>query len=228
MTPYNKGAFILGEELYKLYNKIHKIVSKIDEELSVKDKIREETIRITRTIIRRSSECVKKVLENNLDEAKNILDEIDMRVRELNNLLRDNYPDIYYSGLVYGALAEYTECSILYSLVVDRDIKSYNELDIPITPYLQGLGDVVGELRRMILNKIMEHKIDEALEFLKLMEMIYDALRRLHYPDALIQGVRHKVDVARRLIDDTKAFLIDIRSREELRKLLSKITLNST
>ena len=201
MISRNKGVFILGEELY---NKIHGIINRIDEELSVKDKIREETIRITRIIIRRSSECVKKILENNLGEAKSILNEIDIRVRELNNLLRDNYPDIYYSGLVYGALAEYTECSILYSLVVE------------------------GELRRMILNKIMEHEIDEALKLLKLMEMIYDALRRLHYPDALIQGVRHKVDVARRLIDDTKAFLIDIRSREELRKHLSKITINST
>ncbi|RUM48149.1 MAG: haloacid dehalogenase, partial [Hyperthermus sp.] len=33
------------------------------------------------------------------------------------------------------------------------------------------------------------------------------------YPDALMPGVRHKIDVARRLIDDTKSLLLSIKAR---------------
>ena len=52
------------------------------------------------------------------------------------------------------------------------------------------------------------------------MEAIYLALRSLDLPEALAPGVRHKADVARRLTDDTKAFLIDLSSRERLSRLL--------
>ena len=48
------------------------------------------------------------------------------------------------------------------------------------------------------------------------MEALYNELRSLEYPDALMPGVRHKIDVARRLIDDTKALLIEVKGRRSL------------
>jgi len=208
----------------ELHRKIHNIIDEIDKELSVKDKVREEAIKVTRNIIRNSSECIKLILEGKYPEAKNIINNITKDVRYINNLLKRDHPDLYYSGLIYNALAEYVECNVLYDIVVNNNVRSHNDLDVPIQPYLQGLGDVIGELRRLILTSIMKERIDEAINFLKIMEYVYEALKKLHYPEALMQGIRHRVDIARRLIDDTKAFLIDIKSREELRRLILKIT----
>ncbi|MCE4629562.1 MAG: hypothetical protein F7C82_04710 [Desulfurococcales archaeon] len=117
-------------------------------------------------------------------------------------------------------MSEYVEAIVLYDIVTGKDIPGYEELGIPPTPYLQGLGDVVGELRRLVLEEIRRGSYDKAWEYFEVMEAIYLALRSLDLPEALAPGVRHKADVARRLTDDTKAFLIDLSSRERLSRLL--------
>ena len=58
-----------------------------------------------------------------------------------------------------------------------------------------------------------EGRLAEAEKLLDLMEAMYYELRALEYPDALMPGVKHKVDVARRLIDDTKSLLLSLKAR---------------
>ncbi len=201
---------ILGEE-----------VDRIDKQLSIKDEVREKIIRITREIIRDSSNCVSNIHLGRIDEAKQLLDSLRDKVVELKNIVRD-HPDLYYSGTIYNALSEYVECLSLYSIIMGEGVPRLSELDIPIPPYLQGLGDLVGELRRIALEMLRNDRVDEALVLLDLMETIYYKLRSLHYPDALTPGLRHKVDVARRLIEDTKALIIDIANRRKLERTLKE------
>ncbi|MEM4888550.1 MAG: haloacid dehalogenase, partial [Thermosphaera sp.] len=78
--------------------------------------------------------------------------------------------------------------------------------------YLQGLGDVVGELRRHVVDLLDEAKVEEASNFLKVMELIYENLKRLDYPDAITPGLRHKVDVAARLIEDTRVLILSTKN----------------
>ena len=208
-----------------IVSKVDKILGKevdrIDKQLSIKDEVREKIIRITREIIRDSSNCVSSIHLGRIDEAKQLLDGLRDKVAELKNIVRD-HPDMYYSGTIYNALSEYVECLSLYSVIMREGIPRLSELDIPIPPYLQGLGDLVGELRRIALEMLRNDRIDEALVLLDLMETIYYKLRSLHYPDALTPGLRHKVDVARRIIEDTKALIIDIANRRKLERTLKE------
>ena len=99
---------------------------------------------------------------------------------------------------------------------------SYRELGVPHIPYLQGLGDAVGELRRYIIDLLREERYEEAREYLEVMETIYQHLKKLNYPEALIPGVRHKVDVARRLLEDTKILYLNTLNSYKLRKRLEE------
>ena len=96
------------------------------------------------------------------------------------------------------------------------------ELGVGFIPYLQGLGDVVGELRRLALELVRVGRFSDAWMLLEAMEAIYLGLRGLDYPDALAPGIRHKADVARRLVDDTKSMLVDLESRRRLEEAVKR------
>ncbi|MCE4619374.1 MAG: haloacid dehalogenase [Desulfurococcales archaeon] len=194
-------------------------VEKARMSLSERDEVREKAIKASRDVIKHSGRMITEIQKGDLNKAEEYLRQLKEATERFLELVRP-YPELYYSGMAYNALSEYVEAIVLYDIVTGKDIPGYEELGIPPTPYLQGLGDVVGELRRLVLEEIRRGSYDKAWEYFEVMEAIYLALRSLDLPEALAPGVRHKADVARRLTDDTKAFLIDLSSRERLSRLL--------
>ncbi|MCX8205041.1 MAG: haloacid dehalogenase [Candidatus Nezhaarchaeota archaeon] len=201
---------------------LESVISKIASHLDERDLVREEAIRLVREVARLSKQVVRCVRSMSLEEARAKASEMKSLVESLNAKLA-NYPELYYSGLVYGALSEYAEAILLLGVVEDGGVKSYEELMIPPVPYLQGLGDVVGELRRLVLDKVKEGGFGDAWRLFKVMEAILEGMSRLDYPEALAPGVRHRVDVARGLVDATLAFLIDVEARWRLEQELRRV-----
>ncbi len=197
-------------------------ISRVDGVLGVKDSVREEAIRVSRVILRYSTEAVRLIHLGRFSDAWSNIVEAGRGLGELKDLLRD-HPDLYYSGMVYNSVSEYVEAYITYKLIVEKTLPSLDELGVYHVPYLQGLGDVVGELRRHVLSLLDKGLIEEAEYYLGVMERIYLWLRKLNYPDALVPGLRHKVDVARRLIDDTKVLLINTRNAHLISSRIDRI-----
>ncbi|RLE57887.1 MAG: haloacid dehalogenase [Thermoprotei archaeon] len=198
------------------------VVAKIIEYLSIKDSVREEVIKLSREIIRKSGECIRKIIRGELESANSLVMELKELVRKLNDVAR-SHPEIYYSGLTSSCLMEYVEAQILYRVITEGKLATPEELDVPYVPYLLGLADVVGELRRMCLDCMREGKLDKVRNYLAVMESIYLELRTIEFPEALIPGLRHKVDVCRRLIEDTKAMYVQLLHMRELVKYLEKL-----
>ncbi|MEM4718287.1 MAG: haloacid dehalogenase [Desulfurococcaceae archaeon] len=183
----------------------------VDKILREKDTIREELIEVSREIIRLSSRVIHSVHDKRLDNAKANL----IRLRELVEKLlskADPHPDLMYSGLIYNALSEYVEAYLLYSLIAEKRIPSLSEINVLIVPYLQGLGDLVGELRRHVIRLLDDLRVNEAEIYLQVMDLIYRVLKEIDYPEPLIPGVRHKVDVALRLVEDTRVLLLSTKN----------------
>jgi len=199
--------------------RLREIVDEIDKLLSFREKERDAMIKKSRDVIRLSGWIINAIHRGSLEEARRYLEELEKAVKEfLAHAKSDDY--LFHSGLVDSTLAEYVEAAILYRLITGKGLPGLNELGVTEISYLQGLGDVVGELRRLALDFMRVDKLAEAELMLELMEVIYNELRGLEYPDALIPGIRRKVDVARRLIDDTKALLIEVKGRREVLKAL--------
>ena len=151
----------------------------------------------------------------NVVEAMKFLEQAEHIVNEVVRKLKE-HPDLLYSGFLTNALSEFAEAKILFSLIQNNDVPTFEELGIPPVPYLQGLGDVVGELRRRAIECLGMWRIDEAEKILKIMESIFRNLSSLDYPEALIPGIRHKADVARRLVEDLRTMITEIKTRKVL------------
>jgi len=179
-------------------------VSKILDE---KDRVREEAIRLAREIVRMSGDLISSLHGKNVEDTVKMMASLRARKTEFLSLL-SKHPDLLYSGLSYNALSEYAESIIVYHLVVEGRMTSLEDIDVPVPAYLQGLGDAVGELRRHIVELLDSGRVEEATYYFRIMEAIYESLRRLDYPDAIAPGLRHKVDVAARLVEDTRVLIL--------------------
>ncbi len=206
-------------------SKFRNIVNDIDHFLSERDSARENAIKKARDVIKFSGWAITAVHKGDLKEAREYLDNTERSAKELLNMVKA-YPELYYSGMVYNAISEYVEARVFIDIIKGSDLKGPSELGVQPVPYLQGLGDVVGELRRLVLELIRKDEYELAWKLLEIMEFIYFELRKLDYPEALIPGVRHKADVARRLIDDTKALIVDLEKRHKLSREIKSLLMN--
>lgn len=195
-----------------LQKRIRSIVEEIDAVLSNRERTRDELIKMGRDIIKLSGWIVNALHRASLEEAQRYLVEMDEKTRVfIEKARQDLY--LWYSGFTNNVLSEYAEAKLFFEVVVNGRLLSHDDLGIEYIPYLQGLGDMLGEMRRLTLDMMRINDLDRAEKLLEVMEAIYYELRALEYPDALMPGVRHKIDVARRLIDDTKTLLLTIKAR---------------
>ncbi|BES82540.1 haloacid dehalogenase [Pyrodictium abyssi] len=197
----------------ELAHKFRSIITEIDSVLSRREEARDSLIKSGRDIIKMSGWAINALHRGLIEEARGYMEEMDKRVRDFIKLASDD-SFLRESGFVYNVLSEYVEAKVFYSIVVEGDIPSHHDLGVAEVPYLQGVGDALGELRRLALDLMRVDRLEDAEVILELMEALYYEMRALEYPDALIPGVRHKVDVARRLIDDTKSLLLSIKARK--------------
>jgi translin len=149
------------------------------------------------------------------------LKELKDEVSRLTGLLVD-HPDIAVAGYVESAFQEYAEVGILMSLLEKDDVPSPEDLGIGSVPYLLGLADVVGELRRFALNELKSGKVEKADHYLDRMEDIFAALMRFDYPDAILP-VRRKQDVVRSLLEKTRGEVAVATSTRNLHEKIEEI-----
>jgi translin len=203
-----------------LKEKLKEIISEIRGYLDERDMEREKLIVISRDVIRLSGNAIVLIEKGDFKGAEENINKMKELVEVFLSELK-NFPELYYSGIAYNMLTEYAEAILLFHIMNENNIISYKEMNISPVPYLLGLGDVIGEIRRVIIDMIRKEDFENAWKLFEIMEEVFFQLSNMDYPDALVPGLRHKVDTARRLIDDTKYFLIDMESRHFLKKSLS-------
>jgi len=153
----NKRSYIfIGlEGSYEGYNWRNKKV--LDE----KDELREEALKITRKIIRLCGECIRAIHRNELNLAGEKLNKAGKLVEDLGRMLM-GHPDLYYAGYVKSAHQEYVEALLFYNYVNDLEFPLPQEVGVPESQYLLGLGDFIGELRRYFLENLVKGDLEGA------------------------------------------------------------------
>lgn len=204
---------IVDIDISTISKRFREIVSEIDSILGEREKLRDKLIKMGRDIVRLSGWAINALHRGEVREAEKYLNEIEEYAREFIELASRD-PSLLLSGYSSNILSEYVEAKLFYELIVRGRILSYRDLRVPEIPYLQGVGDTLGEIRRLVLDLLRGGDLEKAEKLLEVMEALYYELRALEYPEALLPGVKHKVDVARRLIDDTKSLLLTIKARK--------------
>jgi translin len=198
---------------------LEEISARIRENFEAKDSIREEGLKISREIVRECRAATFALHSRNFEKAINSIKAAANSLEKLEVIFK-GHADIYYAGYVEHAQQEYSEVSVLRSLLMEegetRSIPSPDELGVEYAAYLNGLGDVVGELRRHVLDLIRIDSFEKAEVFLGIMEDIHATLMDFDYPDAITKGLRRKTDVSRGLIEKTRGDVVNAIRQKKL------------
>lgn len=173
-------------------------VPEIEKILLEKEKELDSYIRDERGVVRICAKAIKEVHKGNLQEAK----ELAARAKSGMEAL----PRIGNRRRMVEQ--EYTEAVAFIAVAEGGEIPSNNELGVEGEPYLLGLLDCIGEIKRLVVEQLREGKPEKAEYYFQRMEAIYDAIGHLHFSGALVPDLRHKQDVCRSLLEDARGKLI--------------------
>ncbi len=188
------------------------------EFLKKKDETREEMIKLAREINKDCALLIRHIHKyNNKEDFKNKLEEISKKIKQLNSLAR--YPE--FVKYLETPQQEFIEAYTLYKIKFFNEIPKFEEFDfIREENYILGLADVVGELRREVLEAMKEDNVKEVERYYKFMEDIYDFLMNFDYYH-VVDNLRRKQDICRGILEKTHGdivnFLENLKLREELR-----------
>lgn len=195
---------------------LDRIVAHLEKGLDEKDRVREASLRAARSITRLASTAIRGM--HRAEDVEKDLKALRGEVAALRKSLR-NHPEFWTGGTVEGALQEASEAAIVHAILRNRAVPGPEDLGVTGAAYVLGLGDSIGEMRRLALDRLRVGNQGEADRFVDAMEDMYHALLRFDYPDAIV-AVRHKQDVARSLLERTRGELaVATRSAELERKL---------
>ena len=160
---------------------------------------REKILRLSRNIVRDCSVGIKHIHRKEFSMFQEKKKKIELGLETLCGLVNKN-PGVF-SKFLKTPEQEYTELIVFYSIISDKEIPSPSELKISPINFALGLADVIGELRRYALDNIRNSQTNELNKILESMDEIYTNLFSVDYPVGVTQDLRHKVDVARNIIE---------------------------
>lgn len=117
---------------------------------------------------------------------------------------------------------EFVEAACLIAVVEKKEIPSDKKLGVMPESYVLGLLDCIGELKRMVFDKIRIGEIEEATRIFEVMENLYLQLYTFSMYDKVVKEARRKIDVNRILVDDVRSAITEEKRRTELIKTLKK------
>ena len=192
-----------------LLDNVQSSLDEINGDLKDVEERREKLIKGTRDVI---SICSKSIVamhhdqmekaEMNMQQAKIMLDEF----RQYSKT------DLY--RYVSVAEQEIVEAYGLKSVIQNSAIPSMTDLNVSGPSYITGLLDCIGEIKRMVYDRMRTGRGEDAAKLFSLMQDIYSSIYPFAVYDHLVSGMRRKLDVARMLIEDVRAVVTEESRRQ--------------
>jgi translin len=176
----------------------------IHDELREKDRAREASIKRIRLLIRVCGDGIRSLHRGDGEGVARAISDAKDHLNGIREGLKD-HPDLATSNSVIAGLTEYTELIVVSGLILGDGMPTYREVGVPPAAYLNGLGDAIGEIRRHILNLLRRRETAQAERYLEIVEEMYDIIMNFDYPRAILGDLRRKQDVARSLLERTRA-----------------------
>ena len=183
---------------------------------------RDQALSQARALTRFCSQAIRAVhrdddagMREQLGEARTMADSLRAAVAK--------FPDLYFAGYTQDALKEFVEANVTCALIKNQPLVGPDELGVEYNTYLNGLSEVVGELRRRCLDILRHGYSSEAERLLTLMDDIYAVLVTMDYPDAITSGLRRQTDIARSIIEKTRGDITFSLRGEHLERAIARL-----
>ena len=168
--------------------------------------VRERALTLSRQIVRNSANSIRAAHRGEFDQARELLGEVAALAAEIDPLLAD-HPKVRYAGYVEDALKEYAEASATLAITSEAPLPGPEELGVSAGPYLNGLAEAVGELRRFILDSLRKNDFSRCEHLLGAMDEVYSVLVSMDFPEAVTNGLRRSTDMVRGTLERTRGDL---------------------
>jgi translin len=186
------------------FSNVHDSLDQINAELQDVEERREILIKNTRDIVMLCSKSIIALHNNEKDDARNKISQA--------KVMLDKFKEYAKTDLhKYIAVAEqeFVEAYVLKSIVEESLLPSKTELNVFGSSYLTGLLDCIGEVKRMVYDRMRVGKADDAIKLFTIMQDLYSIVYPFAVYDNLIPGLRRKLDVSKMLIEDIRAVITE-------------------
>lgn len=187
--------------------------------LEQKHAARERALPKSRSAIRYCANSIRAIHRHEFSTATELLQEARRLLVEMAEDLR-SHQDIFYAGFVQDSQKEFAEAATFLALAQGEPLPLAGELDIDWAPYLNGLGEAVGELRRYVLDQLRHNNVESSEVYLRSMDDIYALLTTIDFPDAITGGLRRTTDAARGILEKTRGDLTVAVGQAQLQRSL--------
>ncbi len=203
-------------------HKLESITDEIRQSFDARTAARDRALAQARQLTRACSLAIRAVHRDEAD----VMQEHLLEAQKLSESLKGGlggYPDLFYVGYTQDALKEFVEANVTCALIQNRPLLTPAELGVSGSTYLNGLAEVVGELRRRTLDILRHGYSQEAERLLGIMDDIFSVLVTMDYPDAITNGLRRQTDLARSIIEKTRGDITFSLRGEHLEQAIGRL-----
>jgi translin len=193
-------------------------LEKISSELQDVEERREKLIKGTRDVVSICSKSIVALHHNEIEKAERNIHQAKMMLDEYRQ-----YSKTDLHKYVSIAEQEVVEAYGLKSIIQNSAIPGMIEMNVSGPSYITGLLDCVGEIKRMVYDRMRIGRGQEAANLFSLMQDIYSSVYPFAVYDHLISGMRRKLDIAKMLIEDVRAVVTEEARRDILIKAIDSL-----
>ncbi len=200
------------------FTNVHSSLEEINRELRNIEERREILIKNTRDMVMLCSKSIIALHNNEIDNAC-------IKISQAKIML-DKFKEYAKTDLQkYIAVAEqeFVEAYVLKSIVEESSLPGKTELNVSGSSYLTGLLDCIGEVKRMVYDRMRAGKAENATKLFAIMQDLYSIVYPFAVYDNLIPGLRRKLDVSKMLIEDIRAVITEETRRAIIIKAVNNL-----
>ncbi|HZA70175.1 MAG TPA: RNA-binding protein [Nitrososphaeraceae archaeon] len=200
------------------FTNVHGSLDEINREFRNIEERREILIKNTRDMVMLCSKSIIALHNNEMDNAS-------IKISQAKIML-DKFKEYAKTDLQkYIAVAEqeFVEAYVLKSIVEESSLPSKTELNVSGSGYLTGLLDCIGEIKRMVYDRMRAGEAEDATKLFAIMQDLYSIVYPFAVYDNLIPGLRRKLDVSKMLIEDIRALITEETRRAIIIKAVNNL-----
>ena len=185
-------------------SEISDLISSLYQSFEIKDNIREQLLQFNRQLTLASGKAIQAIQREDMDSVRRWLSEAKAMLVDVMTLL-EKHPWFLGWGGVHSGIEEYCEAEILCAIITNTPLPTPKELGVPEELFLLGIGDVPGELRRILLRDLSRGETERPKRLVELISEIYSSMMQMEFSKGLISNLRKKIDRIRYILEQSES-----------------------
>jgi len=170
-------------------------IKKIEDLLIEKSILVDAIKRQSQLVVKQSAEVIQSIHRN----IKPDIQALKKNYNQLLDVIGPNKEMLYLPNVELG-MQEFTEAMLFFNYVYGDESLTPENLRVEEVPFILGIMDFTGELKRLAVNSIRNNDLDKAMKILDEMNSLYDLTMNFsHY--IVSPDFKRKQDVLRNMLE---------------------------